>query len=67
MLEPSPVSRVGPPTQDFVDIGEGVVDWAAVFRAAQGDVKLYVIEQDPPVEPFSFARNSFEYVDCLVF
>ena len=44
-----------------------MVDWAAVFDAAQGNVKLYVIEQDPPVEPFSFAAESFEYVDCLVF
>lgn len=48
-------------------IGQGDVDWAAVFRAAQGNVRLYTIEQDPPVEPFSFAADSFEYVDCLVF
>jgi sugar phosphate isomerase/epimerase len=48
-------------------IGQGDVDWAGVFAAAQGKVKLYVIEQDPPVEPFSFAAESFEYVDCLVF
>jgi sugar phosphate isomerase/epimerase len=48
-------------------IGQGDVDWAAVFEAAQGHVRLYTIEQDPPVEPFSFAAESFEYVDCLVF
>ena len=48
-------------------IGQGDVDWAAVFEAAQGHVRLYTIEQDPPVEPFSFAADSFEYVDCLVF
>ena len=48
-------------------IGQGDVDWAAVFEAAQGNVRLYTIEQDPPVEPFSFAADSFEYVDCLVF
>ena len=48
-------------------IGQGDVDWQAVFRAAQGSVRYYIIEQDPPVEPFSFARDSFEYVDCLVF
>jgi sugar phosphate isomerase/epimerase len=48
-------------------IGQGDVDWEAVFEAAQGHVRYYTIEQDPPVEPFSFAEESFEYVDCLVF
>ena len=48
-------------------IGQGDVDWASLFAAAQGKVKLYVLEQDPPVEPFSFAADSFEYVDCLVY
>jgi sugar phosphate isomerase/epimerase len=48
-------------------VGQGDVDWAAVFEAAQGNVRLYTVEQDPPVEPFSFAAESFEYVDCLVF
>jgi sugar phosphate isomerase/epimerase len=67
LLHVKDVVNVGLPTQDFVDIGEGVVDWAGVFEAAQGNVKLYVIEQDPPVEPFSFAADSFQYVDCLVF
>jgi sugar phosphate isomerase/epimerase len=48
-------------------IGQGDVDWAAVFAAGQGHLRYYTIEQDPPVEPFSFAAESFEYVDCLVF
>jgi sugar phosphate isomerase/epimerase len=48
-------------------VGQGIIDWAGVFAASQGKVKQYVIEQDPPVEPFSFAAESFEYVDCLVF
>ena len=54
-------------TRTQTTVGQGIVDWAAVFRAAQGHVKQYVIEQDPPVEPFSFAAESFEYVDCLVY
>ena len=36
----------------------------------QGDVKLYVIEMDPPSntwDPFAFAADSFQYVDCLTF
>ena len=50
-------------------IGQGDVDWASLFDAAQGDVKLYVIEMDPRADwdPFAFARDSFQYVDCLVF
>jgi sugar phosphate isomerase/epimerase len=50
-------------------IGQGDVDWASLFDAAQGDVKLYVIEMDPRADwdPFAFAADSFEYVDCLVF
>ena len=57
------------PNQEWqqVTIGQGDIDWAAVFRAAQGHVRLYTIEQDPPVEPFSFAAESFQYVDCLRF
>jgi sugar phosphate isomerase/epimerase len=50
-----------------VTVGQGDIDWQAVFRAAQGHVRLYTIEQDPPVQPFSFAADSFEYVDCLRF
>ena len=50
-------------------IGQGDVDWASLFAAAQGDVKLYVLEMDPRDNwsPFTFAADSFEYVDCLVF
>jgi sugar phosphate isomerase/epimerase len=67
LLHIKDVADVGLPTQHQVTVGQGDVDWAGVFEAAQGKVKLYVIEQDPPVEPFSFAAESFEYVDCLVF
>lgn len=51
-------------------VGQGGVDWEALFEAAQGDVKLYVIEMDPPSntwDPFAFAADSFEYVNCLRF
>jgi sugar phosphate isomerase/epimerase len=59
------------PTQwQQTTIGQGDVDWASLFAAAQGDVKLYVIEMDPPSntwDPFAFAADSFQYVDCLTF
>lgn len=51
-------------------VGQGGVDWEGVFEAAQGDVRLYVIEMDPPSntwDPFAFAADSFEYVNCLRF
>jgi sugar phosphate isomerase/epimerase len=65
LLHVKDVADIASRTQTTV--GQGIVDWAAVFAASQGNVKQYVIEQDPPVEPFSFAAESFEYVDCLVF
>jgi hypothetical protein len=67
LLHVKDVADVGQPTQRQVTVVQGDVDWAAVFAASQGKVRQYVIEQDPPVEPFSFAAESFEYVDCLVF
>ena len=59
----------GPAVWEQTIVGQGDVDWASVFDAAQGKVKLYVLEQDPgpAAGPFTFAKESFEYVDCLVF
>ena len=65
LLHVKDVADIASRTQTTV--GQGIVDWEGVFAAAQGKVQQYVIEQDPPVEPFSFAAESFEYVDCLVF
>jgi sugar phosphate isomerase/epimerase len=53
------------PTQ--VTVGEGEIDWPAVFDAAQGNVKLYIVEQDFPPDAFEMAAGSFEYLDCLNF
>jgi sugar phosphate isomerase/epimerase len=67
LLHVKDVADIGLPTEHQTTVGQGDVDWAGVFAAAQGKVQQYVVEQDPPVEPFSFAAESFEYVDCLVF
>ncbi len=67
LLHVKDVIDIGKPTERQTTVGQGEVDWAALFAAAQGKVKQYVIEQDPPVEPFSFAEESFRYVDCLDF
>jgi sugar phosphate isomerase/epimerase len=61
---------IGKPTQRQTTVGQGEVDWAALFAASQGQIRQYVIEQDPPAgafDPFAFAAESFEYVDCLRF
>ena len=65
LLHVKDVADIASRTQTTV--GQGIVDWRAVFAASQGHVRQYVIEQDPPVEPFSFAAESFRYVDCLTF
>ena len=59
----------GPAVWEQTIIGQGDVDWASLFDAAQGKVKLYVLEQDPgpAYGPFVFTEESFEYIDCLVF
>jgi sugar phosphate isomerase/epimerase len=59
----------GPAVWEQTIIGQGDVDWASLFAAAQGKVKLYVLEQDPgpAAGPFVFTAESFEYIDCLVF
>ena len=67
LLHVKDVADIGLATQRQVTVGQGDIDWAAVFEAAQGDVKMFVLEQDPPVEPFSFAAQSFQYIDCLVY
>jgi sugar phosphate isomerase/epimerase len=59
---------IGLPTQRQTTVGQGEIDWAALFAASQGQIHQYVIEQDPPggtFDPFAFAAESFEYVDCL--
>ncbi len=64
------IADIGEPTERQTTVGQGEVDWAALFAAAQGQVQQYVIEQDPPAgafDPFAFAAESFEYVDCLRF
>jgi sugar phosphate isomerase/epimerase len=64
------VADIGGPDEHQVTVGQGEVDWASLFAAAQGKVQQYVIEQDPPsgpFDPFAFSRQSFEYVDCLTF
>jgi sugar phosphate isomerase/epimerase len=59
---------IGKPTMRQTTVGQGEIDWAALFAASQGQIQQYVLEQDPPAgafDPFAFAEQSFEYVNCL--
>lgn len=67
LLHVKDVRDAGTPEQTQTTVGQGDVDWEAVFAASQGKVRSYIVEQDPPVEPFSMAEDSFEYLDCLSF
>ncbi|GGI03461.1 sugar phosphate isomerase/epimerase family protein [Egicoccus halophilus] len=52
-------------SHSWVPVGDGVVDWTAVFQAAQGNVRLYVVEQDFPADAFETAQRSIDYLSCL--
>lgn len=56
------------PERRMVDVGEGVMDFAAIF--AQRDVagiRHYFVEHDNPANPFASVRVSYEYLAQLTF
>ncbi|WP_084105381.1 sugar phosphate isomerase/epimerase [Demequina sp. NBRC 110056] len=52
---------------DITDVGEGDIDWAPILDAAQGKVKLYVLERDGAPATAEFARDSFEFLTCYTY
>ncbi len=51
-------------------VGEGIIDFPAIFAAAQGPVRYYVVEHDPrfddpTFDPFEAAQKGFDYLDCV--
>jgi len=55
-----------------VVLGEGEMDFEPILEAAQGKVRYYVYEQDPPFgdptfDPFASARAGYEYLSCVTF
>ena len=55
-----------------VPVGEGEVDFEPILDAARGQVRYYVIEQDPPFgdptyDPFASAETSFDALTCMRF
>lgn len=60
----------GPPDHRQVDVGQGTIDFAALLRLdaqQRGAVKHAFIEHDQPADPFTFAKNSFDYLSKLEF
>lgn len=52
---------------DLTDVGEGDIDWAPILKAAQGKVKLYVLERDGAPAIAEFARDSFDFLTCFTY
>ncbi|WP_369254997.1 sugar phosphate isomerase/epimerase family protein [Geodermatophilus amargosae] len=50
-------------------VGEGIIDFPAIFAAAGGGIRYYVVEHDPrfgdpTFDPFEAAEVGFEYLTC---
>ncbi len=51
---------------DMVDVGAGVIDWAAIFaRREQAGIRHYFVEHDEPGDAFASARASYRYLSEL--
>jgi sugar phosphate isomerase/epimerase len=53
-------------------VGEGIIDFPAIFDAAGGSTRYYVVEHDPrfgdpTFDPFEAARKGFDYLDRVKF
>jgi len=51
-------------------VGEGIIDFPAIFDAAGGSTRYYVVEHDPPsgdptFDPFEAAEKGFDYLACV--
>ena len=53
-------------------VGEGIIDFPAIFAATQGPVRYYVVEHDPrfgdpTFDPFEAAQKGFDYLACVTY
>jgi len=53
-------------------VGEGIIDFPSIFKAAGGSTKYYVVEHDPrfgdpTFDPFEAAEKGFDYLACVRF
>lgn len=58
----------GGPEHQMTEVGKGVIDFAAVFRAAeQAGIKHCYVEHDKPADPMASVATSYRYLDSLEF
>ena len=57
------------PRTAFKEIGNGVLDWPAIIKAADAaGVKHYIVEQDQtPGDPLDSLRQSYNYLSKLTY
>jgi sugar phosphate isomerase/epimerase len=53
-------------------VGDGIIDFPAIFEAAGGSTRYYVVEHDPrfgdpTFDPFEAAQEGFDYLACVTF
>jgi len=51
-------------------VGEGIIDFPSIFKAAGGSTRYYVVEHDPrfgdpTFDPFEAAEKGFNYLACV--
>jgi sugar phosphate isomerase/epimerase len=57
----------GSPEGRMVNVGEGVIDFAAIFaRAEQGGIQHYFVEHDQPEDPLESIRRSYQGLTQLL-
>jgi sugar phosphate isomerase/epimerase len=49
------------------NVGDGDMEWGPILDAAQGKVKLYVLERDGAPADKEFAEESFDFLTCYSF
>jgi len=58
----------GPPDNRMVDVGQGKIDFRAIFAASEkAGIKHYFVEHDQPADPIATIRNSYNYLHALRF
>lgn len=54
--------------QAMVDVGQGDIDFAAVFaQGAQSGMEHFIVEHDEPADPLQSVQNSVTYLQALTF
>lgn len=62
------VKDMRPSDQAIVDVGQGELDFGAIFaQAARSGTQHYIVEHDDPSDPLQTAQNSITYLKQLAF